>query len=101
MKTNKKSSTTMKRHNANDNLVTLIAGFYAKMYGQQIGNRDYRAEMVSLFKRLHGRAFPRYEFDLEQFLAQAKAQLFGNELTVRNYRTVTSVYPGAGDGSHW
>lgn len=80
-------------------LVTLIAGFYAEMYGQRIGNRDYTSEMLSLFGQLHQRAFTGYLFDPVQFLARASAQLFGNELAVRNYYSISfCLAPLSGQG---
>jgi len=84
----------------NDNdLVTLIAGFYAVAYGQQIGNRDYTTGMLSLFGRLQQGAFPGYLFDPVQFWAQATAQLLGNELAVRNYHHVSFRFaPLSGKG---
>jgi hypothetical protein len=86
----------------NDNdLVTLIAGFYAERYAGHFfqPNRDYTAEMLALFGRLQQRAFPGHLFDPTEFLAQASAQLLGNELAVRNYYTVGfRLAPLSGEG---
>jgi hypothetical protein len=82
-----------------NDLVTTIAGFYAEMYGEKIGTCDYTSEMLSVFDQLHQRAFPGHLFDSVQFLAQAKTQLFGNELAVRNYYTVSFRFaPLSGEG---
>jgi hypothetical protein len=82
-----------------NDLVITIAGFYAAMYGERIGNRDYTSEMLSVFDQLHQRAFPGYQFAPTEFLAQAKTQLFGNELAVRNYYSISFRFaPLSGEG---
>lgn len=81
--------------------VTLVAGFYAERYAGHpfAPNRDYTAEMLSLFGRLQQRAFPGHLFDPAQFLAQADAQLRGNELAVRNYYPISfRLAPLSGEG---
>lgn len=85
-----------------NDLVTLVAGFYAERYAGHPfqPNRDYTAEMLSLFGRLQQRAFPGHLFDPAQFLAQADAQLHGNELAVRNYHPISfHLAPLTGSGS--
>ena len=84
----------------NTDTVTLIAGFYAETYGEKIGDRDYTTEMLNLFSRLHTQAFPGYSHTPKEFVAQAKAQICGNELAVRNYYPVTFRFaPVSGDGN--
>jgi hypothetical protein len=79
-------------------LVTLIASFYAEMYGEKVGTADYTSEMLDLLGDLQDQAFPGYVLDPAQVLEQAHAQLFGNELAVRNYHTVTFRMPAMAEG---
>jgi len=82
-----------------NDLVITIAGFYAAMYGERIGNRDYTSEMLCVFDELHRRAFAGYQFDFGQCLAQARTQLWGNELALRNYYTIGFRFaPLSGEG---
>lgn len=82
-----------------NDLVETIAGFYAEMYGVKVGARDYTAEMLGVFEQLHQRVFPGYAFTPGQFLKQAQSQLWGNELALRNYYTVSFFFaPLSGEG---
>ena len=81
-------------------LVTLIASFYAEMYGEKIGDIDYTTAMLVLLGNLHDQAFPGYVLDPAQVVEQAQVQLCGNDLAVRNYYPIALRFPSlTGEGS--
>lgn len=73
---------------ASNDLVTLIAGFYATMFGRPVGDHDYTTEMLGVFDQLQQQAFPGYRFDPVQVCVQATVQLLGKEPAVRNYHPI-------------
>jgi hypothetical protein len=79
-------------------LVTLIAGFYAAMYGEKIGDIDYTTEMLGLLGDLHDQAFPGYVLDPAQVLEQASAQLRGNRRALVYYHGITFRLPSMAGG---
>jgi hypothetical protein len=79
-------------------LVTLIAGFYAAMYGQKVGDHDYTTAMLGLLGNLQDQAFPGYVFDPALVLEQASAQLRGNHQALQNYHSITFRLPSMTGG---
>jgi len=71
-------------------IVTLTAGFYAERHSGRpfAPNQDYTAEMLTVIGQLQEQAFPGHLFDPGLVLKQADAQLFHNDLAVRNYLPV-------------
>jgi hypothetical protein len=78
--------------------VTLIASFYAEMYGEKIGDYDYTGEMLGLLGDLHDQAFPGYVLDPAQVVEQAQAQLRGNRQALQNYHGITFRLPSMTGG---
>ena len=73
----------------NEDIMTLIAGFYAEQCGNSPQpNPSCTGEFMSLLRSLHGRVFPGYRFDEAQLLAQAQAQLRGNSRAVQGYHMI-------------
>jgi hypothetical protein len=79
-------------------LVTLIASFYAEMYGEKIGDIDYTTAMLVLLGNLHDHAFPGYVLDPAQVVEQASAQLRGNRQALVNYHSITFRLPAMAEG---
>jgi len=79
-------------------LVTLILGFYAEMYGEKVGDYDYTGEMLGLLGDLHDQAFPGYVLDPAQVVEQASAQLRGNRQALVYYHGITLRLPSMTGG---
>jgi hypothetical protein len=79
-------------------LVTLIASFYAEMYGEKFGDIDYTTAMLVLLGNLHDQAFPGYVLDPAQVVEQASAQLRGNRQALQYYHGITFRLPSMTGG---
>lgn len=80
-------------------LPALIRGFYAlQTEGHNTGHYE-GTDFVALLRRLYLRAFSDYQWDIQEILAQAQAQLRANKEAVEYRRPVRFKFASLSGGS--